>query len=159
MKAPSRIVVTSWLIILSLGMFEVFSYSSSYEALMSMFGIRAWAFALAFGLCVVDFAGLAKLLMPDMRDLPEFSLYFLMGAWVVSALGDTSLTWFVVSRHTSTLTSHALVQSGILSIKFFTTWIPLIVAMFTWGIQLLLVTRLGIVIDSWIAKEGKSNGK
>lgn len=158
-KISKRMAGTSGIIFLCLLCFEIFSYSSSYEAIDRLTGMTTWATMLAFAFCAVDFAGLAKLVMPEMRNLPEMPLFFLSGAWVLSAIGDTSLTWFVVSTQTSTLTRHILVTAGVLSPKFFTTWLPLLVAVFTWGVQVFLVTRIGAITDKLVTEKEDAGGR
>lgn len=124
--------------------FEVFSYLSSKNTLMSLTGMDLWSTLIAFSFCAVDLAGLpliqVKRQSPDLVKMISF-------AWALTVLGDTAMTWYSVAMQTSTLKNHILVQSGIVPESFVTVIIPLGVALITWMIQTLLV--------HWVNKEAE----
>jgi len=121
-------------------LFEIFSFSSSREALFGLTGMDQWSLLIAFSLCAVDFAGLGKLLIPDER-LPKDSYGMLFAAWLLSAIGDTFLTYLVVSHDMSIRVSQvALVSSGVISVFTWTFTIPVFISVLVWLVQVMLVT-------------------
>lgn len=131
------------LIFICLVVFEIFSYGSSYEALMTMFGIHEWAALLAFCFSAVDFAGLAKLYSPDLRNLRDPQA-LLFAAWLLSAFADTGLTYVVVSNQLLSNTTNIMVTSGTVPIAVWAKWIPALFSVLVWLIQVLLVARLSV---------------
>lgn len=141
MKRTNLYFVVLFVVLL---VFEVFSYISSKNTLMSITGWEWWAGKIAFAFCAVDLAGLP--LIQVKRTNPDF-VRVLAWAWILTVFGDTVMTWYSVALQTSTLTTHVLVQSGIVSRTFLTIYFPLGVAIITWCIQTLLV--------HWMNKEAE----
>lgn len=137
-------ILLGWLA-LCLLLFELFSYSSSYEALYGIFGISSWAGLIAFSLCVVDFAGLGKLMVPGMEK--DDSAGYLLGAWLLSAVGDTFLTYIVIADELRRNLDTLLVARGVIGIDVWTTTIPIAFAVLVWIIQVGLVASLSRTID------------
>jgi hypothetical protein len=141
-RAPSllRRTVVLWLIMaIALAAFESFSGSSSYHALMSILGVRLWALTLAWAFIAMDFAGLARLVMPDLKVWDESWKYFLAGAWLLSAVFDTWLTYFAVKLAIAGQTIPVLVTSGAISMEEYTTGAPAFIAVLSWAVQVGLV--------------------
>ena len=135
----NRAVVFALMILGALLLFEIFSFSSSYEALSEIWGAGLWAFLIAFSFCAVDFAGLGGLFIPGI----ETGIGWLFSAWLLSAFGDTGLTYIAVAHSMSLRTDNILVTSETISMDFWTTTIPIGFAVLTWLVQVFLVTRLG----------------
>lgn len=136
------------LLVTSLLLFEMFSYSSSYEALYGMIGMAQWSALIAFSLCAVDFAGLGRILLPGDR-MPKDSWSMLFVAWLLSALGDTFLTYLVVAHNMRLRASEiVLVSSGMVSFQTWTVTIPIAFAILVWLIQVMLVTGFDRLMGS-----------
>lgn len=139
-------------------LFEVFSYSSSKEALFGMTGMALWSSLIAFSLCAVDFAGLAKLLIPD-ESMPKDSFGMLFGAWLLSAVGDTFLTYLVVSSDMQSRASQVImVSKGLISANTWAVTIPILVAVLVWLAQVMLVTGIERMIVSPHVGHGPKDG-
>ena len=126
--------------------FEIFSYGSSYESLMMLLGIRSWAMLLAFCFAAVDFAGLAKLYRPDLRDLrqPQALLFI---AWLISACADTGLTYLIVSSDMLNNQNSIMLQQGVISEFTWTVIIPVSISVLVWLMQVFLVVRLSVSVN------------
>lgn len=133
-------------IVVFLLLFNLFSFSSSREALIGLWGVVSWSNLLAFSLCAVDFAGLAKMYIPE-DDRPKDAYAFLFGAWILSAIGDTFLTYLAVANQMSKTADSVLLLNEIISLQAWTMYIPVAFAVLVWAIQVLLVTRLSYAVD------------
>ncbi len=133
--------------------FELFSYSSDEKGMMYILGRASWSVLLAFSLCAIDFAGLARLFLPDASDLPQGPFWMLAGAWLLTAVWEMFLTYIVIADHmTVTSATSTLVQAGIITYKTYTTSAPIFFAVLEWLIQCTLVVGLnkgvGILLKS-----------
>lgn len=125
-------------------LFEIFSYSSSYEALNRLTGMTLWAKLIAFAVCAIDFAGIARFMMGDTEQ--DNSMAMLFGAWVLTAICDTALTWIVISDSMFARQNHVLITGGILSLNTWLVTIPVAISILIWLIQILLVTQFEMAI-------------
>lgn len=141
-----RIKFTFWFLFVCLIAFEIFSYSTSKQTMMLVTGQASWATLLAFAFCAVDMAGL-PLTQGKLSEHENDAKKFLLSAWVLTALGDTVMTWYAVASTSAQNTSHLLVQGGIVSEAFFTLYVPLGLALLVFLIQTLLV--------HWVNREAK----
>lgn len=141
LKTNNRIRIYSWMIGACLLVFEYFSFASSYTAIYLMTGNSQWAGLLAFAFVAVDFAGSVKARDSHLKQFERNAWAFISAAWVLSAIGDTALTWFVVSDSMSHRANHMLVQGGIISADMWMYWIPVSIAAISWLVQFLLVTQ------------------
>lgn len=146
--------ITFLTITLVLIAFEIYSGSSSYQALMGLWGIKSWSLLIAFAVVAVDFGAVA-LLFTETVQIRE--PWYILIAWSLSAIGDTYLSYVVISAEAQTLTSNLMVQSGTVSLEFFTKTIPALVAVFSWGVQTLLVVSFNNMIRSGYGRVQTSN--
>src|SRR5512143_95901 len=82
--------------------FEIFNFSTTQFALHDVLGDLSfaglsWATVLAIAFCGIDFAGIARLFTPQQgRDEPA-EVWYLLGAWLLAAGFNATLTWWGVS--------------------------------------------------------------
>lgn len=141
-------------VLFCLFLFEMFSYSSSREALYGMTGVASWSTLIAFTLCAVDFAGLGRLLLPGDDELKD-AIGMLFAAWILSAVGDTFLTYIVIAHDMSGRAGQmTLVNAGVISYSTWTIVIPIAIAVLVWLIQVALVSAVNSMMpDSRPAKK------
>lgn len=138
-------------------LFEMFQFSSDYQALQDMIGVSSWSFGIAFGLCAIDFAGLARLRSQSAEREPSY--LYLAGAWLLSVVGENFFTYFVVSHSASErISSNVMVSSGFISATVWTVYIPILFSIFTWAVQVLLVSRLERSVDKVNQSRGNNDG-
>src|SRR3972149_5708934 len=82
--------------------FEVFNYGTTEYALTNLlghlsFGQISAATLLALAFCGMDFAGIARLLTPGRGRNQPAEGWDLVGAWVLAATMNATLTWWAVS--------------------------------------------------------------
>lgn len=136
------------IIIVAMGAFEIFNFSSTQFALLDLLGelkfagLR-WATILAIAFCGIDFAGIARIFTPEQgRDEPA-EVWYLFGAWLLAAAFNATLTWWAVSvgivthAHTSPLMSQAA----------FLKFVPIFLAGFVWFIRVLLIGTISLAGD------------
>jgi hypothetical protein len=128
-------------IIIAFMLFEIFSFSASYKALEGLWNMSSWSFLLAFAFCGVDLGGLLKMWVEGAPDEEAHSPW-LFSAWLLSALGDTYLTYLALHSGQAVNEGHILIQSGVLTLKTVQVTIPVIVSILTWLIQVALVLQL-----------------
>jgi len=141
---PNSIYVT--IICVSLVLYEIISYSSSYETVYGFTGMKSWAKLLAWAFIAVDFGGVASMMMGE--KVEEAGGMHLFWAWLISAAGDAYMTYIPIAASASTRTDHILITSGVISVKAFTVVIPILIAVLIWGIQVVLVVSLNKIFDS-----------
>jgi len=127
--------------------FEVFSFASSYQAVYDLVGIADWAILLGAAFVLVDFAGMGKLFSGAPT---EGDNQFLAGAWVLSAIGDSLLTFLSVHLQISKMPAGVMVTTGTISLNFMQIWVPAFIAVLVWGTQFFLVKSLNTIIDNLV---------
>jgi hypothetical protein len=139
--------IYTFVILFSLILFEFISYATSKKSLYDLMGVASWASLLAFALSAIDFAGVARLVTGDTL---EESNGMLVGAWILSAMGDGFLTF--VAIHTTMLpkVNHVMVTSGVISPNMFIYGIPAFMAVLFWVIQMTLVIGMNKILDNLI---------
>lgn len=147
-RKSRRFGILVLLIAAALFAFECISFSSSYEGLYGVLGVASWSFLLAFAFVAVDFAGIGTMF----AGVSEESSPMIFGAWLVSAFGDTALTYLVVSDSARQRADHIMVTAGAVSVETFTIYIPIMVALLIWLIQVVLVASMNKIADDHIKR-------
>ncbi len=146
---PHNGVVLLTILIIALGAFEIFNYSTTSFALTDLLGdLRfaglRWATILAIAFCGIDFAGIARLFMPNQQQHEGSEHWYLFGAWLLAALMNAILTWWGVTMaiRNHTITSLALIESANM-IKI----VPIFIAIMIWVIRILLIGMLSSTVN------------
>jgi hypothetical protein len=138
-----RSTVYAAMIIACLLVFETFNIDGNRKGLVILIGMPAWANLLAWALAAIDFAGLAKLAVPQFRELPQMAVWTLAIAWGMSAVFDTFLTYVVIATNMiANATTNTLVVGGIVTANFYANGIPTIIAVVLCLLQIFLVWRM-----------------
>ena len=142
----SRSVGLSLSIIVSaLLAFEIFNFSSTDFALRDILGDQgvgwlSWSTILALAFCGMDFAGIARLLMPQQKDRQdEPGGWFLLGAWVLAGAMNAGLTWWGISV---AVYNQPVDNALIINPMTFVTVVPVVVALMVWCIRILIIGAL-----------------
>ncbi len=119
--------------------FEMFNYSTTEMALGDLLGeLRfagmRWATILAVAFCGIDFAGIARLFLPDDHDSKEG--WYLLGAWLIAATMNAVLTWWSISLG---LVNRHLQSSAFISNEMLIEIIPVFIAVLVWITRILLI--------------------
>jgi len=121
--------------------FEMFNYSTTEVALRDLLGdLRilgiSWATILTIAFCGIDFAGIARLFVPDEGQGKSNEVWYLFGAWLLAATMNAVLTWWGISLAVvnRALDSAAFIEPGIL-----TEIVPVFVALMIWVTRILLI--------------------
>jgi len=138
-----RMTITSLLILSSLLVFEIFSWSSSREGFLNLTGMKTWSNAIAWALVLADLGGIGRYFSEGDDD----HSYSMMGAWVLSAVFDTYLTYLsIVPTISARGAVHPMVTSGTISLSAFTSTIPIMIAIVSFMTQFFVVTAFNQMI-------------
>lgn len=132
------------LLLLALAGFEIFNYSTTYVALHDLlgnlaFGPLEWATVLAIAFCSIDFAGIARLFLPDEEIVQNRGVWLLFGAWLLAATMNAILTWWGVSL---ALVEHTPRASAFINPELLMQVVPLFIAILVWVTRILLIGAL-----------------
>ncbi|MBM3137381.1 MAG: hypothetical protein FJZ98_04240 [Chloroflexi bacterium] len=135
--------ISMTMIIAALVAFEVFNFSSTSFALLNILGSQSggsvsWSTILALAFCVMDFAGIARLLGVE-EDSDKQSGWYLLGAWVLAAAMNAGLTWWGVSI---AVYNQPVDYALIINPMTFVTVVPVLVAVMVWVIRILIIGSL-----------------
>jgi hypothetical protein len=84
----------------------------------------------------IDFAGIARLFTPEQgRDEPA-EVWYLLGAWLLAAAMNASLTWWGISV---AVMDHTVQGSALVSSATLTKAVPVFVAIMVWLIRVLII--------------------
>lgn len=122
--------------------FEAFNYSTTEYALADILGeVRfagvQWATILALAFCAIDFAGIARLFLPEGYEESGRETWFLFGAWLLAAALNAMLTWWGVSI---ALTNHAISSSSFVDAGVLGKAVPIFIAIMVWVTRILLIS-------------------
>ena len=126
--------------------FEIFNFSSTSFALRDILGDLAfgpfkWATVLALAFCGIDFAGIARIFTPEKgRDEPA-EVWYLLGAWLLAAAFNATLTWWGVSI---AVLQHNPQGGALLGQATMTKLVPALVAGMVLIIRVLLINTFSI---------------
>jgi hypothetical protein len=137
----SRSLVTAVILLVALIGFEMFNYSTTVVALTDLLGDLTfaglkWATILAIAFCGIDFAGVARLFMPEEDTQGPKELWFLFGAWLLAATMNATLTWWGVAM---SISSHSMRSTAIIDAHILTDVVPVFVAVMVWVTRILLI--------------------
>jgi hypothetical protein len=141
--------VYALIIILAMLAFEIFNYSTTAFSLQDLLGDLkfagiSWSTFLALAFCGIDFAGIAKLIVPENRRTDLKESWYLFGAWLIAATANAALTWWGVAV---AISDHALKSSSIISTTTLTRTIPLFVAILVWVLRILIIASLTSALE------------
>jgi len=137
-----RILIFGLILIFALLGFEIFNFSTTEFALndilgnLEFLGLK-WSTVLAIAFCGIDFAGIARIFIPEERTKQTRELWYLFGAWFLAATANATLTWWGVSM---AIVNHQLLSSAILSTDVLLKAVPVFVALIVWVTRILLIT-------------------
>ncbi|GAP14963.1 hypothetical protein LARV_02743 [Longilinea arvoryzae] len=152
-----KMITTSILAIALLG-FEIFNFSTTAYALddllgsLSFLGMR-WSTVLAIAFCAIDFAGIARLFLPEAEQEVPRELWFLFGAWLLAATMNAALTWWGISM---AVVNRTLVSSSVINPQVLVHVIPVFVAILVWVTRILLIGSFSLSVKSASIQEVQS---
>jgi hypothetical protein len=151
------------IIIVALGAFEMFNYSTTEYALNDLLGSLkfvgiSWATILSIAFCGIDFAGIARLFTPQQGTDEPKEVWYLFGAWLLAATMNAILTWWGVSMAVAT---HQVASTAIMDGTTVNKIVPVFVAVMVWVIRILIIGTLSQAGDRLFAAERRSayNGR
>lgn len=136
-----RMLVFGLIIVLALVSFEIFNYSTTVFALTDLLGdlrfagIR-WATILSIAFCGIDFAGIARLFTPNQKSESSSESWYLLGAWILAASMNATLTWWGVSL---ALLNHETLGNSVIDHATLMQIVPLFVAVMVMVIRVLII--------------------
>jgi hypothetical protein len=143
------------LLLVALIGFELFNYSTTFVALHDLlgdlsFGPLSWAMILAVAFCSIDFAGIARLFLPDDDVAQNRGIWFLFGAWLLAATMNAVLTWWSVSL---ALVEHTPRASAFINADLLIQVVPLFIAILVWVTRILLIGTLTLAGQRLLASQ------
>lgn len=137
------------IISIALLFFEMFNYSTTDFALRDLLGdLRfagiAWATTLSVAFCAIDFAGIARLFMPDESREEKRETWYLFSAWLMAATMNAVLTWWGVSM---AVTNHQVQSAAVINPETIQNIVPLFVAILVWLIRIMLIGSISIATN------------
>jgi hypothetical protein len=145
-----RSFIFGGLIMVALGAFEIFNYSTTDFALgdllgnLRFLGIR-WATILAIAFCGIDFAGIARLFTPERGADEPAEVWYLFGAWLIAASMNAMLTWWGVSV---AIANHETLGNAIVARATLLKVVPIFVAVMVWLIRVLIIGTFSVAGDN-----------
>ncbi len=129
------------IIVAALLAFEFFNYGTTEFALRDLlgdlsFGFLRWSTVLALAFCGMDFAGLARLMMPETRRQVGVDTWYLVGAWFLAGTMNAVLTWWAVSL---ALLSHSGLGNEVVGRQALLGSVPVFVAVLVWLLRVLII--------------------
>lgn len=96
---PNKILVFFSMLVIAMIGFELFNFATTRAALTSFFPSQmflgiSWAALLAVSACLVDFAGIAKIITPERGKQEPMYVWALLAGWAMSAIINAALTWW-----------------------------------------------------------------
>lgn len=146
-KATSqRAIIFSLLIIGALIAFEIFNYSTTEFAMSDLlgdlkFGGMRWATILAIAFCGIDFAGIARLFTPEVGSDEPNEVWYLLGAWMLAATMNATLTWWGVSI---AILQHQSLGNAVIPRETLLKAVPIFVAVMVWLSRVLIIGTFSV---------------
>jgi len=140
------------IIVTALFAFEAFNYGTTHFALTDLLGDLSfaglsWATILAIAFCGIDFAGIARLFAPAVKQGRSDSWY-LFGAWLLAATMNAMLTWWGVSL---AILNHTSSGTEVIGRETLLRAVPIFVAILVWLIRVLMIGTISISGDRLFA--------
>jgi hypothetical protein len=141
------------LLIVSALAFEIFNFSTTQYALHDLFGDLSfwgmrWATILAIAFCGIDFGGIARAFTPEQGHEEPKEIWYLLGAWILAAIFNATLTWWGVK--VAVMNGAAAASAAAIGTGFVKNTMPVMIAVMVWLIRVLLIGTLGTAIDEWL---------
>lgn len=138
--------------------FEMFNYSTTEVALRDLLGDLkilgfSWATVLTVAFCGIDFAGIARLFIPEEGQPSANENWFLFGAWLLAATMNAVLTWWGISLG---LVHRLPEATAFIDPKTITGIVPVFVALMVWVTRILLIGSFSIA-GARLFSEGTPN--
>lgn len=157
-EAAGRKVIIAAILAVALIAFEIFNFDTTQFALANLMGeIRfagiMWATILAIAFCAIDFAGLVRIITPERGIEEPRTTWFLMGAWFLGTIANSTLTWWAVSV---SLLSHDF-GNEVLSRATLLRYVPIFVAMLVWLTRILFIGALSATGEDLFDRSRKNN--
>ncbi len=130
--------------------FEIFNFSTTDYALVTLFGQRdalgvaTWAKVLAIAFCGIDFAGLSRLFTPETGRKEPKEIWLLTGAWFLGAGMNAIMTWWAVG---SALSDNPLLGNELLSRADVLHYGPIFIAGLVWLTRVLIIGTFAFAGD------------
>jgi len=152
LRGRTDIIYTA-MMVAALAAFEIFNFSSTDFALRDMIGSQgagplSWSAILSLAFCVMDFAGIARILTMDPDADRETGGWYLLGAWVLAGAMNAGLTWWAVSL---AVYNHPVENILILDPMIYVAVIPVVVALMVWFIRILIIGTLATSLNQPLA--------
>ena len=151
------------IILVALGAFEMFNYSTTEYALKDLLGSLKfmeipWATILSIAFCGIDFSGIARLFTPEQGADEPKEVWYLFGAWLLAATMNAILTWWGVSM---AIASHKMGSTAIMDASTLTKIVPVFVAVMVWVIRILIIGTLSAAGERMFTGDRRSayNGR
>jgi len=140
--------------------FEMFNYSTTEVALRDLLGdLRilglSWATVLTIAFCGIDFAGIARLFIPEDGQPSSNENWFLFGAWLLAATMNAVLTWWGISLG---LVDRLPEATAFIDPNTITGIVPVFVALMVWVTRILLIGSFSIA-GARLFSEGTRNSQ
>jgi hypothetical protein len=140
------------IISIALLFFELFNYSTTDFALRDLLGDLkfagiAWATTLSIAFCAIDFAGIARLFMPEDNADEKRETWFLFGAWLLAATMNAVLTWWGVSM---AVVNHTVQSASVVNPETIQNIVPIFVAILVWLIRIMLIGSISIATNHYV---------
>lgn len=159
MPGYRKLATTAILAVALIG-FETFNFSTTAFALgdllgeLSFLGLR-WSTTLSIAFCAIDFAGIARLFLPESdREAPK-ELWYLFGAWLLAATMNAVLTWWGISM---AMVNRPLSSTAIIDPQILTQNIPVFIAILVWVTRILLIGSFSITVKPDATQEASRRG-
>ncbi len=135
------------ILLVALVAFEAFNFSTTQVALSDLLGELtfagvSWATILSVAFCGIDFAGIARLFLPEEQFAgPRNNVWYLFGAWLLAATMNAMLTWWGVSL---ALVNRTLNSTAFIKMDVLVEIVPVFVALAVWVTRILLIGTFSI---------------
>ncbi|MEI6290978.1 MAG: hypothetical protein WCP19_11155 [Chloroflexota bacterium] len=130
-----------YMIVGALVAFEIFNYSTTEFALSDVLGSLMfagihWSTILAIAFCGIDFAGVARLFSQDKGQNESTEIWYLLGAWILAAAMNATLTWWGVSV---AIANHISQGTSVINTATLQTVVPIFVAVMVLVIRIMII--------------------
>jgi len=126
--------------------FEMFNFSTTEVALQDLLGDLkilgvSWATILTIAFCGIDFAGIARLFIPEESQPSANESWYLFGAWLLAATMNAVLTWWGISL---SLVNRIPQAATFIDLNTITGVVPVFVALMVWVTRILLIGSFSV---------------
>ena len=126
--------------------FEMFNFSTTEVALQDLLGELkilgiSWATILTIAFCGIDFAGIARLFIPEDGQQSTSESWYLFGAWLIAATMNAVLTWWGISLG---LVNRLPQAASFIDPQTLTGIVPVFVALMVWVTRILLIGSFSV---------------